>query len=338
MVEPAHALPAAATQLDAHPDLWDAEARLRLAQLVLTDGDLGALRTRYGRDPSSLRAALLAATADRGGLPEVLADVVLVGTLAAAGPAWPGSVALGHVVATAAPAASLPCWIADVAAWDGRTTTVPCDGHAILHAGSPVIGFETSVEAAAAAVIAREHAVPAFVSDVIHPGDLVAVIGATTVAGALAAVTAARSGAGVVAGLVGTLQDARLARALGAAEAVIADTADASGAAAALAHALGGPADVVVVALDDPQAVAVAVLLAGDGEVLLATGRQHADLAARTATAVGTSPGIRADRPVTRDAGAGVVALVTSSTTLAELIRWRAGTGPAPTATRPEDA
>jgi hypothetical protein len=338
VLEPRHVLPAEATHLDAQPDLWDGEARLRLAQLVLTPQDLAGLRARHGADPGSVRAGLLAATAERGGLPDVLADAVLVGVLDAAGPAWPQPVRPGAVVATAAPAVSLPCWLADASAWDGRTTTVACRGHAVLHAGSPVVAMETEVEAATIAALARHVSVPALVSDVAQPGDRVAVLGATTVAGALATATAARGGAGRLTGLVVSLQEARLARALGVTAPVVADVAEPSEAAAALAQALHGPADVVVVAVDDPRAVRVGTLLAGDGTLLLAVGRRHADLAARTAAAVGTSPSIRADRPLTPDAGAGTVALVTSSPTLTEVIRWRAGTGPQPAATRPEDA
>lgn len=262
----------------------------------------------------------------------------MVGILEAAGRGWPQPVPLGAVVATGPVAASLPCWLSELPEWDGRRRTLACAGHAILHAGTPTLGFSEAVEAEAAAVLARAAWVPGLVGDVTHPGDRVAVLGAGTVAGALGAVVASRRAAESVAGLVGNLQEARLGRALGVAESVIADPVDPSGTAAALATALGGSADVVLVALDDPRAVVTATLLAGDGTVLLGSSARHAELATATAAAVGLSTTIRADRPVAPDSGAALLSLVGSLPTLRELIRWRAGTGPAPEATRPEQA
>lgn len=337
VLEPAGALPAVATRLDAHPDLWDSEARLRLTHVVLTPADLEVLRSRHGRDAGALRAALLEGSAERGGLPPGLAGAVLVGTFAGAGQVWPQPIAPGAVVATVGPAEAHPAWLADVSAWDGASTIVPCHGHAILPAASQLLALDTDVDVAALASLARHAGVPALVADVTHPGDRVAVLAATSVAGALAAVAAGRSGAELVAGLVTSLQEARLARALGVAEPVIADIGDPTAAAEALAGALAGPADVVVVASDDPAAVAVATLLAGDGTVLLAGDRGHAESAARTAAALGTSPVIRVDRPAVRDAGADVLAMLDERPALADLVRWRAGSGPAPAATRPDD-
>jgi hypothetical protein len=337
VLEPEGALPEAATQLDPHPDLWDGEARLAVSHLVLSGGDIARLRARHGHDPSALRAALLASVLERGGLTEVTADAVLVGTLRAKGRTWSQPVAAGTIVATAFPAPVAPLWLTDISAWDGAAAVVACRGHAIVATRAPVVAFVEPVDAASAALIAREVGVPMVVSDVTVPGDRVAVIGATTLAGALAAVTAARGGAGLVAGVVPSLQDARLARVLGVGEPIIADTSRPSEAAAAVATALGGAADVVAVAVDDPGAVTTAVLLAGNGTVLLLTGRAHAELAARTAAGLGTAPVIRVDRPGVVDAGVATTGLVTSVPTLTELVRWRAGVGPAPTATRPED-
>lgn len=346
VVDPPGTLPVVARRLDAHPDLWDSEARLDLTALVLSPPDLTLLGSRHGTDAGSLRAALLEGSADRGGTPDGLAGAVLVGSLAAVGDTWPHLDAVGTVVATVGPAEAHPCWLADVSAWDGASLVVPCRGHAVLAAASqflalapPRPGLATSggPDAAAVAELARSAGIPGLVADVTHPGDRVAVLGATSVPGALAAVAAIDRGAGLVSGLVTSLQDARLARALGVAEPVIADVREPAVAAEALGSALGGPADVVVVAVEDRAAVTVATLLAGDGTVLLAVGRGHAEHAARTSAALGTSPIVRVDRPAVRDAGAHVLALLDEHPALAELVRWRAGTGPAPAATRPED-
>jgi hypothetical protein len=340
VLEPPGALPAVATRLDAHPDLWDSEARIRLSHIVLGRGDLEVLRARHGADAGGLRAALLEGSAERGGLPTGLAGAVLVGTLVGAGSAWPQLLAPGTLVVTVGPAEAHPLWIADVSGWDGASTVVPCQGHAVLPAATQLLAIDddaADLDVASVAELARHAGVPGLVADVTHPGDRVAVLDATTVPGALAAVAAARSGAGLVAGLVTSLQDARLARALGVAEPVITDVGDATTAAEALAGALDGPADVVVVAGADPAAVTVATLLAGDGTVLLAADRGHAEHAARTAAALGTSPVVRVDRPAVRDGGAEVLGLVSGQPALAELVRWRAGSGPAPAATRPED-
>ncbi|MBW3619776.1 MAG: hypothetical protein KY461_05985 [Actinobacteria bacterium] len=337
MLEPPGALPAVARRLDAHPDLWDSEARVHLTAVVLTDDDLAVLHARHGREPGSLRAALLEGTAERGGLPEGLAGAVLVGTLAGVGPAWPHLLPSGTVLATVGPAEAHPCWLADVSAWDGGTRVVPCRGHAVLAAASQIVALRDAGDVAALAELARSAGVAGLVADVTHPGDRVAVIGATTVVGALASVASLDCGAGLVGGLVTSLQEARLARSLGVAEPVIADVGEPADAAEALAGAIGGPADVVVVGVDDPAAITVATLLAGDGTVLLAHGRRHAEHAARTAAALGTSPIIRADRPAVRDAGAELLTMLEDRPGLAELVRWRVGTGPAPAATRPED-
>lgn len=343
MLEPAGALPAVARRLDAHPDLWDTEARLRLTAVVLAPADLAVLHARHGRDAGSVRAALLEGAAERGGLPEGVAGAVLVGVLAGTGSAWPHLPAPDAVLATVGPAEALACWLADVSGWDGESLVVPCQGHAVLPAASQFVLWrgdaapDVDRDVAAVAELARSAGVPGLVADVAHPGDRVAVIGATSVAGALAAVTAGHCGAGLVGGLVTSLQEARLARTLGVAEPVIADIGEPAVAAESLAGALGGPADVVVVAVDDPAAITVATLLAGDGTVLLASGRQHAEHAARTAAALGTSAVVRVDRPAVRDGGAELLALLAATPALDELVRWRAGTGPAPAATRPED-
>ncbi|MBW3658877.1 MAG: hypothetical protein KY457_09580, partial [Actinobacteria bacterium] len=330
-------------RLDAHPDVWDTEARCNLTALVLAPEDRDVLHARHGRDAGTLRAALLEGAAERGALPRGLDGAVLVGSIAGAGRAWPHPLAPGTAVATVGPADAHPAWFADVSAWDGASLVVPCAGHAILPAGTQLLAWTDedplldATDPAAVAELARYAGVPALVADVTHPGDVVAVLGATGVAGALAAVAAVDRGAALVGGLVTSLQEARLARALGVAEPVIADVGDPAAAAEALAGALGGAADVVVVAVEDPAAVTLATLLAGDGTVLLVRGRDHGRHAARTAAALGTSPIVRVDRPAVRDAGAGLVALVAHVPALDELVRWRAGTGPAPAATRPED-
>lgn len=331
-------LPEAARRLDPHPDLWDDEARVALTHLVLSGDDLARLHAQHGADPTTVRAALLESVAERGGLTEAVHEAVLLGTVVARGSGWDQPVGVGTIVATAAPATAVPAWLADLSGWDGRQLVVPCRGHAIVSRGAALVRHPEPVEAAPAALLTREVAVPALVADVTVPGDAVAVLGATSVGGALAALTAAAGGASVVAGTVPSLADARLARALGVAEPVIVDLSRPAEAATTLAAALGGPADVVAVVVDDPDAVRTGVLLAGDGTVLLVHGTRHAPLAAATARALGTSPVLRVDRPAVRDAGAAVTSLVTSTPTLQELIRWRAGVGPPPEATRPEDA
>lgn len=338
VLEPAGALPLDAQRLDPHPDVWDAEARLDLLGVVLSDADLASLVAAYGPDPATRRAALLEACAERGGLPTPLADARLVGQVVATGTRFRQPVALGDTVVTSAPARAFPLWVSVLSDWDGLSRVAPAEGHVIVGDALPLVRVPADQAAEVSAALAAEIGVPGMVSDVVHPGDLVAVIGGTTIAGALAATAAAACGAAEVVALVTTLQDARLVAALGGVRGVIGDARSSGEAATQVVTALGGTADTVIVATDAVEAVTTAVLCAGDGTVLLAHGTRYAAHAAAVASSLGTAPVLRVDRPGVRDAGAATMAVVGSSRTLVELVRWRAGVGPAPAATRPEDA
>lgn len=337
VLEPPGALPLDATRLDPHPDVWDVELRLELRGVVFSVADLGRLASTFGVDPATRRAALLEACAERGGLPPQTEDAQLIGLVVAVGSGVTQPVGVGDTVVTTAPATAVPAWLSDLSGWDGVSRVAPAAGHAVIGDGQPLVKVDPGQAAEVSAVLAANAGVEALVADAVHPGDRVAVLGGTTVAGALAAVSAVARGADEVVALVSTLQDARLVAALGGVTSVITDVHAAGEAANELATALGGPADLVVVASDDRDAVTTAVLLAGDGTVVLSEHPGHAAHAAAVARSIGTVPVIRVDRAVVRDAGASTTAVVGSSRPLAELVRWRAGVGPAPAATRPED-
>lgn len=333
--EPPGRFPVVASRLDPAPDLWDGELRVDLEMLVLDHDELADLGRVTADEPGARRAALLEITAERGGLSPRLGRTIAIGRVAAsATQTW--SVTLGDQVAIAGPAASVPMWLADVSRWDGRQRTVPATGHAIVAAATPLVRVDPAHPPLLTAELVRAAHVPAVVAAVTERGPI-AVLGATTSVGAVAVAVARDRGARVLT-VVATLQDVRLARALGADDAVIADVTDPVDVSRALADAGAGPAAATVVASERRGAASAAVTATEPGgAVVLLTRADEVEAAATLAASLGADQDFRVPAPMPTDEGRVVHELVATHPALAELLRWRAGTGPVPTATRPED-
>lgn len=341
VLAPSEAGPRHAEQLDAIPDLWDAEARVDLEAVVLTAAGLAELKSLFGGAPERVRAALLTASAERGALGGVVADATLLGTVDGIGRSRPdGPGRPGERVAVTAPAGAVPTWLRDISGWDGHGRVVPSAGHAVVAADQPLVVVPQALRPLEAATLAELADVPVTVTALTPPGGRIVVLDATSVAGALAALAARRAGARRVVGLVASLQEARLARRVGVDEPVVGPPGSVT-TAALLHEALGtANADLVVVAggsaATDVSAGSLAARLTRHGTVLALDADLGRELVA-DARAVGSRAVIRIDRTAGTGRTPLVFELFDGSPEVASLLRWRIGTGPAPSATMPED-
>jgi hypothetical protein len=331
VLEPAGGLPLGATRLDALADLWDGELRLRLDTVVLGAASHRAWTERLGPDPGRLAAALAESVAERGGLSvDVAADATLLGRVDAVGDAHPHPTGVGERVGVALPAAAVPLFAAPETVWDGGRV-VPVQGHAVV----PAAGVTVPVGEAAPTLAA-------WLTDLadlptsLAPGRHVVVAGLGHPTGVVATAVAAAQMRHVTA-LVGSLAEARLARALGAtATAVVAPSEPVESADHALARAATRP-DLVVLA--DPAAAALAARLAPAVQVLTdpVTAPGTAATVHLHARALGRAVAIHAGRGVASDRGAALRALLDRSGVLEATLRWHAGVGAPPTVTSDDD-
>lgn len=328
VLEATGALPTAATRLEAHPDLWDGEVRIEVTDVVLGADDHLSLQRIAAGDPGRMRAALLEAAAERGGLPPELVGSAIVGRVAARGTAAPPGPQVGDRVVVPAPVTALPLWLRDISGWSGGRH-LPVAGHAIVHARTPLLGAPEEVPAEVVAVVAGAAHVPAAAREPLAGADRVLVLGPTTVEGAVAALVAAGAGA-QVAGAVTGLHAARVARSLEAGQPVLAAPTDTQGSAAAILESLGGRPRVVLVADPDRDLLrAAAATVAPDGHVRILVPGADVDGLRREAAGLGSSP--RIDLARTLPAGSHeIFHMLGSHPPFAALAAWRAGTAPAP--------
>lgn len=331
VLEPAGALPLEAARLDALAELWDGELRLRLEAVVLGAGSHRAWTDRLGADPGRLAAALAESVAERGGLAvDVASDATLLGRVAAVGDAHPHPARVGERVGVALPAAAVPVFAAPESVWDGGRV-VPVQGHAVV----PAAGVTVPVDDAAptlAALLTDLADLPISLA----PGRHVVVAGLGHPTGVVATAVAAAQLRHVTA-LVGSLAEARLARALGAdATAVVAPSEPVASADHALERASTRP-DLVVLA--DPAAAALAARLAPAVQVLTDPVTAPATAAAVLlhARAIGRAVAVHAGRGVAGDRGAGLRALLGRTGVFEATLRWHAGVGAPPTVTCDDD-
>jgi L-erythro-3,5-diaminohexanoate dehydrogenase len=286
VIDPPGVLPQAAWQLDAAPAIAHDEVRIRVDRLNLDAASYRQLREAYP-DPDKIRAAVLDIIATRGKMqnPVTNSGGMLTGTVEEVGPESPLGLEPGQRVATLVSLTLTPLVITDgLAAWDGRSEQVPCEGHAILFARSIAAVLPDDLPVPLSLAVLDVCGAPALTSRVVKEGAVVAIIGAAGKSGSLSAVAARQSGAGKVIGVVPTEAEASLLRNLtiaqdGGAESVAgasenqqsrssrrpthlpwpesplvdgivtADARDPVGLAAKV-EAAGGPADVTVVCVD----------------------------------------------------------------------------------------
>jgi L-erythro-3,5-diaminohexanoate dehydrogenase len=262
-------LPQAAERLDASPELWPGEVRIRVERLNLDAASFRQLSETHG---DAVRAEVLAITEARGKMhnPVTGSGGMLVGVVDEVTPESPLGLKPGDRVATLVSLTLTPLRITDgLARWDGRSEQVPAEGHAILFARSIAAVLPDDLAVPLALSVMDVCGAPALTQRVVTPGSVVAVIGAAGKSGSLSLAAARRAGA---ARLIGVVPHAREAEALTAAgladEVVIADARDPVGLASGVAGA-GGPADVTVVCVDVPGCEHGSILATRDGGTVI---------------------------------------------------------------------
>jgi L-erythro-3,5-diaminohexanoate dehydrogenase len=259
VIEPPGVLPQAAWRLDASPAIAPDEVRIRVDRLNLDAASYRQLREVYSADPDKIRRAVLDIITTRGKMqnPVTGSGGMLTGTVDEAGSNSPLGLTPGQRIATLVSLTLTPLQITDgLAAWDGKSEQVPCEGHAILFARSIAAVLPEDLPAELSLAVMDVCGAPALTSRVVRKGSVVLIIGAAGKSGSLSAAAARRAGAGKVIGVVPTEEEAALLRDPAAAakspladEIVIADARDPIDLSAKV-EAAGGPADVTVVCVD----------------------------------------------------------------------------------------
>jgi L-erythro-3,5-diaminohexanoate dehydrogenase len=272
VIEPPGVLPQAAWRLDASPAIAPDEVRIRVDRLNLDAASYRQLREAYSGDPDKIRRAVLDIITTRGKMqnPVTGSGGMLTGTVDEVGPASPLGLTPGQRVATLVSLTLTPLQITDgLAAWDGQSEQVPCEGHAILFSRSIAAVLPDDLPTPLALAVMDVCGAPALTSRVVTEkavvtertevteGAVVLVVGAAGKSGSLSAAAARQAGAVKIIGVVPTEQEAALLRDPTTTtqesplvdEIVIADARDPVGLAEQVETA-GGPADVTVVCVD----------------------------------------------------------------------------------------
>jgi L-erythro-3,5-diaminohexanoate dehydrogenase len=278
VLEPAGALPQAAWRLDATPELWPDETRVRVDRLNLDAASFRQLTEANGGDAEKLRAAVLGIVAERGKMqnPVTGSGGMLMGAVDEVGPDSPLGLAAGDQVATLVSLSLTPLVITDgLARWDGRSEQVPCAGHAILFGRSIAAVLPGDLSRPLALAVLDVCGAPALTSRVVRKAaqggtpPVVAILGAAGKSGSLSAAAARRSGAGLVIGVVPNQDEADTLKATGlAGQIVITDARDPAALAESVRTA-GGPAQVTVVCVDVPGCEGGAVLATAQGGTVI---------------------------------------------------------------------
>ena len=259
VIEPPGVLPQAAWRLDASPAIAPDEVRIRVDRLNLDAASYRQLREAYSADPDKIRRAVLDIITTRGKMqnPVTGSGGMLTGTVDEVGQQSPLGLKPGQRVATLVSLTLTPLQITDgLAAWDGQSEQVPCEGHAILFARSIAAVLPEDLPAELSLAIMDVCGAPALTSRVVRKGSVVLIIGAAGKSGSLSAAAARQAGASKVIGVVPAEEEAALLRDPAATakspladEIVVADARDPVGLASRV-EAAGGPADVTVVCVD----------------------------------------------------------------------------------------
>jgi len=264
-------LPQAAWRLDPSPETGPDEVRIRVDRLNLDAASYRQLSRSLGGDGDAIRAAVLDIIGTRGKMhnPVTGSGGMLTGIVEAAGPASPLGLARGDRVATLVSLTLTPLAVRDgLAAWDGLSEQVPCDGHAILFARSIAAVLPADLPVPLALAVLDVCGAPALTRRVVRArsAPVVAVLGAGGKSGSLSAAAARQAGASRIIGVVPSEDEAKLVREAGQLvdAVVIADARQPVAVAGAVAAA-GGPAGVTVVCVDVPGCEGGAILATAAG-------------------------------------------------------------------------
>jgi L-erythro-3,5-diaminohexanoate dehydrogenase len=285
VLEPAGVLPQAAWRLDPSLPIWPDEVLVRVRRLNLDAASFRQLREASGGDPVRMKAAVLDIVSSRGKMqnPVTGSGGMLTGVVTEAGPDSPLGLKPGDTIATLVSLSLTPLVLTDgLAAWDGRSEQVPCDGHAILFGRSIAVALPDDLPGPLALAVLDVCGAPALTSRVVGEAarrtgaPVVAILGAAGKSGSLSAAAARRAGARHIIGVVPDPGEAELLRAASPAdgragladEVVVADARDPVILSAAV-RAAGGPADVTVVCVDVPGCEGGAILATADGGTII---------------------------------------------------------------------
>ena len=271
VVEPAGVLPQAAWRLDADPELYDDETRIRVERLNLDAASYRQLHEAYAGDGAAVRAEVARIVAERGKMhnPVTGSGGMLVGTVEEVGPASPLGLRPGQRIATLVSLTLTPLALTDgLTGWDGAGEQVPAEGHAVLFGRSIAAVLPDDLPVELALAIYDVCGAPALTARVVgrYPHPRIAVLGAAGKSGCLSLAAARLAGASSLAGVVRDEGEATLLRATGLAdEVIVSDARDPVG----LAAALGAPVDVTVVCVDVPGCEGAAVLATAPGGTVI---------------------------------------------------------------------
>jgi L-erythro-3,5-diaminohexanoate dehydrogenase len=273
-------LPQAAWKLDPDPRIFPDEVLIDVERLNLDAASFRQLRETTGGAEAAMKAAVLGIVADRGKMqnPVTGSGGMLTGAVREAGQESPLGLKPGDRIATLVSLSLTPLAITDgLAAWDGASEQVPCQGHAILFGRSIAAVLPDDLPVPLSLAVMDVCGAPALTHRVVSQagkaidGPVVAVLGAAGKSGSLSAAAARRAGAGLI---IGVVPHEREAAALTGArsgdgtrglvdQVVIADATDPVGVSEAVREA-GGPADVTVVCVDVPGCEGGAILSTAD--------------------------------------------------------------------------
>jgi L-erythro-3,5-diaminohexanoate dehydrogenase len=268
------ALPQAARRIDARPEIWPDEVRVRVETLNLDAASYRQLAEAHtgadGRvDGEALRSAVLEIISARGKMqnPVTGSGGMLIGTVEEVGPENTLGLAPGDHIATLVSLSLTPLHITDgLARWDGLSERVPAQGHAILFGRSIAAVLPADLSPELALMVMDVCGAPALVARVVReyaargPAPSVLVLGGAGKSGSLSLAAAADAGAGLRLAVVPFEREADLLAGTDLAdEVVIADARSPLGLSEAVAAA-GGPADITVVCVDVPGCEQPAIL------------------------------------------------------------------------------
>ncbi len=301
VIDPPGVLPQAAWRLDAAPAIAPDEVRIRVDRLNLDAASYRHLREAHAADADKIRSAVLDIITTRGKMqnPATGSGGMLTGTVEEAGPASPLGLEPGQRVATLVSLTLTPLAITDgLAAWDGRSEQVPCEGHAILFARSIAAVLPDDLPVPLSLAVLDVCGAPALTSRVVKEGAVVVIIGAAGKSGSLSAAAGRQAGAAKIIGVVPNEAEATLLRSLTTAqdggaesaagdvrssrrpphmprpesplvdEIAVADARDLLGLGVRVGVA-GGPADVTVVCVDVPGCEGGAILSTKQGGTVI---------------------------------------------------------------------
>ena len=274
VLEPAGALPQAAQRLDARPELWSDEVRVRVERLNLDAASFRQLVTKHGGDGAAVRNEVCAIVAERGKMqnPVTGSGGMLVGVVEEVGESSPLGLQAGQRVASLVSLSLTPLAITDgLARWDGQSEQVPVEGHAILFGRSIAAVLPDDLPGPLAMAVLDVCGAPALTARIVAQyaaagtAPTVAVIGGAGKSGSLSLVAARRTGARRTVGIVPVEHERAALTRAGICDAVaLADARDPVALADAVTGALNSGADITVVCVDVPGCEHGAVLATAD--------------------------------------------------------------------------